>query len=115
MTTTGQNFTAGKGDDVAPIFTVTDAAAADIDLTNVEEITWRMYPLGGAVVLTKRMSVSGEILRPSPAGGQFQPVITAANLASLSGVYRHSATVKDADDNTSTVELGKFWVLDNGT
>ena len=116
MTTTGQNFTAGKGDDVAPIFTVVDGSGAAIDISGATEITWLLYTLVGTVVLTKKKTISsGVTLVSGGTTGKFQVNLTDAELALLSGIYRHSAVVTDSGGNDSTVELGKFWVLDNGT
>lgn len=111
MTATSQDFTIYAGDDVTPIFTLTNASGAAIDISSVQEITWTVQrDLNSPVILTKLKSGGGVVFITDGTDGKFKAIATRTDTASLDDYYIHQATITDASGNVSTVATGRMQV-----
>lgn len=106
-----QDFVTYQGDDVSPIFTVTDASGTVVDISTVLEITWTCQRnLETAVALTKLKSTGGISFVTNGVDGKFQVLLTAANTTALEGFYLHRAKVTDSAGSVTSVTVGRMQV-----
>lgn len=111
MTAISQDFTIYAGNDVTPIFSLTNAAGTPIDISSVTEITWTAQrDLSSAAVLTKLKSTGGIVFVTDGTNGQFKVIISSGDTASLDDFYIHEATITDSSNKTSTVATGRLQV-----
>lgn len=104
-----QDFTTYQGDDVSPIFTVTDASGTVVDISSVLEIQWfAQRNLETAVALTKLKSTGGITFVTNGVDGKFQVLITKTDTTDLSGFYQHKARLTDSAGDITSVTVGRM-------
>lgn len=106
-----QDFVTYQGDDVSPIFTVTDASGTAVDISTVSQISWTCQRnLSESVALIKTKTGGGISFVTNGVDGKFQVLLTAADTTALEGYYLHRATVTDAASQTTSVTVGRMQV-----
>lgn len=106
-----QDFNTYQGDDVSPIFTVTDASGDVVDISSVLEIQWfAQRNLDTAVAITKLKSTGGITFVTNGVDGKFQVLITKTDTSALSGFYLHKARLTDSAGDITSVTVGRMQV-----
>lgn len=107
-----QDFVTYKGDTPKPIFTVQDSSGAVVDISTCLEITWwvKQEAEDAVALLTKTKTLGAITFVTDGKDGKFQVALLAADTQALSGYYLHQASIKDGNNNITTVSVGRMQV-----
>lgn len=116
MAAINQKFAVYRGDDIAPVFTVRNAAGVAIDISTVQNIEWIAYRNFTTSPLLKKMKTTGGIeFVTNGANGELRVLIDKIDTAALSwGWYYHSVVITDATGEITTVTTGRMAILERG-
>lgn len=112
MAQQNQDFITYSGDNPAPIFTVlSSSTGATQNISGISQITWSVQRNATDGVIVSKTYTAGQISFPnSGTDGRFQVQISSTDTSAMSGWYQHFASITDASNNVTTVEVGRMQV-----